>query len=336
MKAKQAAPKQDVLDVGALLGVPEDEQLAQTDGGAIRDFVKGLTGFFLTATAMEKAAVNKLATAKQLIPPTTSQADEVIQKFIQGTTADRKQVEAHWGICAIVHRFHRRLTAKRDIAVQALTDANAIGNRLHNGYTEMANRRAEQAEREAREREEFLARQERDQELARLEADAVEREESSPDLSDREESFVGFFVGGSGGVAGNGQRAAQAAGYSDALKSSARLLSSVKIQMAIKAKQGAAEIRRQAVVRAAEPITVHVDEVKPDITRAGGSYDCTTESAEIIDPDALRQAYLSGKYGLPLDLMDPSQKVCNALAKSMGPRLNTIPGLRYKSTTKVV
>lgn len=327
-KKAKAEPVVDVLDL-----IPEDEaQIISIDGGVILGWLQKAAEFFRTGRELEKSALSVLATAKGLIVPTTADADVVIQKFIQRTTADKKEIEAHWGICAVVHRVHRRLTAKRDVGVKALEEANQIGNRLHNAYTAAERRRAEEEENRRREQAEFEARQLREQELARAEQDAVEREAASPDLSDREARFVEAVWQGRN----TPETSARLAGYRDPRAAALKLAGQQKILDAIKAKQDAAEIRRQAAVRAAAPIVPDYQEVTPDIKKAAGAFDRTTVSGVIVDVDALRQAYLSGKYGLPADLMEPVQRVVNDLARQMGPRLNTIPGLRYKSETKVI
>jgi hypothetical protein len=332
MATKTKTAKADVLDL-----IPEDEQkIISIDGGVVLDWLKRASAFFTQARELQAQAVQTLSTAKGLVVPTTAESDATLQKFIQRTTADKKAIEAHWSICSAVHRIHRQLTAKREIGVRALDEANAIGNRLHNEYVAVERRKAEAEERRLREQAEFLARQEREQELARAEAEAVEREEASPELSARETEFVNLFTGINTLYKGRGQACAVAASYSDPLKASARLLSNPKIQQAIRVRQEAAEMRRQAAVRAAEPLIVDTPEVRPNVIKAPGAFDRTTVSGVVVDEAAVMEAFLSGRYGLPRNLWTINQTVVNELARQMGQRLDTIPGLRFKSTTKVI
>lgn len=316
-----------------MVPVSAEVQETNSDGETIIGWLRGLAPFFQKATALETAALSTLTTAKQLKAPESSPADEVIQKFVQKTTADAKAVEAHWAITGIVFRFHRRLTAKRDIATRALKEANEIGNRLHNAYTAAERRRVEEEERRQREAAEFLARQEREADLARAEQEAIEREAAIPELSEREARFAELFSAGTTLA----PDAARIAGYKEWGTMAAKLLALPKIIAAVKAKQEATAIRRQAEARRAMPLDVEpLPEIKPDITRAGSAHDRTTYTAEIIDAKKFVLAALGGEYGIPAIALEPSQSGLNQCARDMGELINRFPGVRLKKVTRVI
>lgn len=330
--AKREAKAAEVIDVWR----SEDEELATTDGRAIAGLVEQFRLFFRTAAALEDGARAMLIAALEIKPPTNAAEDVAVQKFIKKTTDDRKEIEAHWAITAVIHRFHRRLTSKRDVGAKALEEANTIGNKLHNAYVDAERRRAADQERREREEREFLAKQEREQELQRLEADAVAAEESSPDLSDRETMFVELFCGANSLYTGRGQACAVAAGYKDPIATAARLLSSAKIQMSIKARTQAAAIRRQVAAKAAAPVEVEHVEVKPDISRAAGMSDRTTWTGEVLDEAAAIEAFRSGKHGIPGDLFMVNPTKANEYARALHERLDLWPGMHAKKNTRAV
>jgi hypothetical protein len=312
--------------------VDEDQQLAATVGEAIRDFIKGLAAFFVTAKALEQSAFGTLEQAKLLKLPTNPDEDEAIQRFVKQTSVDKREVEEHWRITSLVSQFHRRMTARRSKATDALEEANRIGNRLHNSYTEAEKRKAAEAQERLRREAEEKARRDREAEIARMEAEAIKREESSPDLSEREQVFVDQVANH-----GDGQRAARMAGYKDPGASASRLLASAKIQKAIKAKRDAIAIRTQLAARKEEPLEVEeVPEIKPNVTRAGAAYDRTTHSAEILDEQALIAACISGKYGIPTDILTVKPAKVNEYARALQQRIELWPGVRYKRETRVI
>lgn len=321
--------------------VSEDEQLTQTDGGQIVRWLGELRKFMGRAEALERAAVETLERARAWKLPTTAAEDEQLQREIKATTADQKEIEAHWTITAAISRFHRRLTAKRSIGVGALEEANRIGNGLHNQYTEAEKRRAAAADRIAREEAEFLAKQEREHELARLEAEAVVAEEAAPELSKRETDFVNLFCGTNAAYAGRAQACAIAASFkagtsAEAAAVAARLMSNAKIQIAIKAQQQAAVIRRQAVAKAAAPVAVEYREVRPNITKAPGASDRTTWGGEVLNEAATIEAFRAGTHGIPADLFQINPAKLNEYGRSLHERLDLWPGVRHTKKTGVV
>lgn len=327
--ARKAAP---VIDVGIVIS--EDERLVGQDGGIVMQFLTGLTQFFTKATALELDAKNTLARARTMQVPQNVDEDETVQRFVKQTTVDKKAIEEHWKITSVVHQIHRRLTARRDIGAKALEEANTLGNRLHNGYVDGERRRAAAEQDRLRREAEADASRRRDEEVARMEAEALKAEEASSDLSAREQAFVAAYTGPV--CRGNGEGAAQRAGYKDPFKAAARLLSQPKILAAINAAEHAAAIRQQADARKAEPLDVQVEPVRPNISTAAGGHDRTTHGYEILDANLFIEAFRSGKYGIPVECVQPAPKGLGELARSLRERLNSIPGVRYVSTTKVV
>lgn len=321
-----------VKAAAATLAASEDQQLVEAAGIAIRNFLLAVPAFFTTAQSLERRAKESQAAAKLLSVPSTVSEDEDIQRFIKATTADRKEVESHWGITATISGFHRRMTAARSRATDALEEANNTANKLHNTYVETEKRRAAAEQERIRREAEDLARRQREEELARMEAEAVKREEASPNLSERERVFVENFH-----LRGDGIRAAQAAGFKDAAKTAARLLTLPKVMEAIRLKREAVAIREQATARKAEPVEVEVPTIRPNLAKApGGGSGRTTWSGELLDFDALMEAFLSGKHGIPRDVFMVNPVKLNEYARSLQSRLDLWPGVRAKKSTKVV
>lgn len=319
-------------EVEAELVTDEDAQLVTTAGQSIAAFIAAIGPFFTKAKALEETAIELQATAQRLALPTTAEADEQVQRFIQRTSAAKREVEAHWSITATVSGFHRRMTARRARATDALEQANKVGNQLHNAYVEAERRRVREEQDRLDREAEARARLDRDQELARMEAEAVKREEASADLSGREQVFVEQVA-----QHGDGLRAAKAAGYRDPLASSARLLSAGKIQRAVQAARDAIAIRRQAAAVKQRPLEVDIPEtVAPNVTRAPGAFDRTTHSAELVNETALIAACLAGTYGIPADILRVDPARLNEYARQLHERINLWPGVRYKKTTKVI
>jgi hypothetical protein len=314
----------------------EDQQLAASAGQAVVEFLKGLAVFFTTAKALEQHALQMKDAAQMLTAPTNAEEDLEVQRFVKRTSESKRDVEAHWKITATISNFHRRMTARRAKATDALEIANSIGNKLHNQYVEAEKRRAAAEQERLRREAEDRALAQREAELAEMERQAIEREEASGDLSERERLFVEAYTT-PGYALGDGQKAAQRAGYREPLKTAARLLSARKIQEAIAAKQEAQAIRSQAAARREAPVDVEVEEVRPNIVRAAGAFDRSTHAAELLDEAALIKAILAGTLPAQTqDLLRIDPTRLNEYARSLKERINEWPGVRYKRTTKVV
>lgn len=325
MAKKAATP--EVLDMALVDVSAEDQKLVADAGMAIRTFFSGLAAFFGTARDLEVTAKANLEKAKTLKAPTNGDEDAVIVEFVRDVAAHNKQVEDHWGITAIVSGFHRKLTAKRTLATSADEEARKIGTGLHNTYTEAERRRAAaETERQRRENEQ-RALDEQNAKAAALEAEAVAREEASAGLSEREQMFVDLYV-----LNGNVLQAAQRAGYKDAMKQAARLITLPKIAAAIKAKQEAMTLRQQATAERAKPVEVETVQVKADTNTRG---DTTTWSGEVLDAQALVEAFRSGKYGIPADVLTVNAVKLNEYARSLHERMDLWPGVRANKKTGI-
>lgn len=322
----------DILTTELVPPATEEEKAAAEDGLAIRTWSGQLAGFFVTAQTLEVKAKARETEALALVQPTTLEQDERIVAFIRGVAIDEKALEAHWTITALVSRLHRRLTGKREIAARALTAAKARGNALHNAYAEGERRRVAREAEEERVRKETAAREEQARESARLEAEAVKLEEASAELSERERQFVEMMVSGPTSARGNGTECARIAGFKKPLESAARLISLEKIQTAITAGKKALDLRTQATAKRAQPVEVEVATQKAQV--AGGGR--TTWSGEVLDVEALVAAVISGKHGIPSDVLTVNQTKLNDYARSLHERLDLWPGVRAKKTTGVV
>jgi hypothetical protein len=341
MAKRQARPVDiEVVDAPA----SPDQQLVTTDGDKLREFLGGLSTFFKRAGELERAAKERLDRARQLTAPTDAASDEKLQVFIRETKTEITTAEEHWTITAVVHNLHRRLTSARGrttgkdskgIPIGMLDQAGAIAQTLHNRYVEDAKRKAREEEDRLRREAEERARQDRERELARLEEEAVKAEAASADLSERETSFTKLVAAG-----GNSSDAARTVGYKDPDAQAARLLKAPKIVAAIESLRQAANLRKQAAATAAMPVEVEKVEVRPDITRAAGSYDLTTWSGEVFDEDALVAAVLDPRtratLGIPSDIVTIKATKINEYAGSMQELINKWPGVRaVKKTTTV-
>lgn len=344
------AKKRDVALVGEVINVqPENPELAMitNEGGIITGLLGGIQKFLRQANELEAAARTTLAEAKALraTPPQNGEDDQRVQAFVRGVNEKKKTVEEHWTITAKLSAFHRKLTAKRNVAVAALEEAAAIGNDLHAAYKAAAERKArEEADRLRREAEE-RARQERERELAELEQRRLEAEATSDGLSEREQQFVdAYYQNGELGAS-----AARAAGYKDADKQAQRLLATAKIQAALEGKRQADLLRKQAEAKKDAPILVSdVPEVRADVSKGG---DRVTWSATITDVDAFLTAMLDPmtrtKHGMPIDIIIDTMKqviksndnklpALNRYATQLTEAVGRWPGVRADKKTAVL
>lgn len=341
MAKKQARPVDiEVVDAPA----SPDQQLVSTDGDKLREFLGGLSRFFARAGEIERSAKERLDVARQFKAPTDAASDEKIQVALRETKAEIAVAEEHWTITAVVFNLHRRLTSARGrttgkdskgVPIGMLDQAVAILQNHHNRYTEDAKRKAREEEDRLNREAEERARADRERELARLEEEAVKAETQRQDLSERETTFAKLVAGG-----GNSSDAARTAGYKDPDAQAARLLKTPKIVEAIAQLRTAANLRKQATATRAMPVEVEKVEVRPDITKAAGSYDLTTWSAEVFDEDALVAAMLDPRtratLGIPSDIVTVKPTKLNEYAGSLQELINKWPGVRaVKKTTTV-
>lgn len=353
------------LNINALTAEP-DQEFVETAGRAVLTFLKGLGAFFLTARSIEAEAKQSLGIAQELQKigtPKTEAADEGVQLFIKKTTEQKKAAEAHWAITTTVHGFHRRLTARRAIATDAIEKANTIANQLHNAYVAAEQRRvAEENERRRREAE-AAEQKRRDEEAARAAAEAERIEAEAPTLSRREEAFVNYFYGSPVGTPkqalDSAERAARLAGYRDPAKAAAQLVVAQKVIDALKARQAAEEIRQQQRAKAAAP--VHVDVVQEAPRVAGVVSPRTRWGAEVLDAQRLTDAIfiefgaavaaLVGKPvedsviatmlqhhhpSIPRDVLAVDESAVRKYGESLHELIDRWPGVRHTKSTKGV
>lgn len=329
--ARQSAARATVPDPGPV----DDTRMTinavvnESDQAIVRSFLSGLVPFFRRSTELERHALDYQRDSKTLVLPTNGEEDARIQSFIKTGSAAKKTLESHWDICQAVSRLHRALTGKRGIGVAALEDGALRAQRLHNTYVENARRRAQEEEERQRREAEERARIQQEREAAQLEQQALDAEAGMQGLSDREDVFVEQFH-----KHGNGTLAAKTAGYKDPGKAAMRLLDTPKIVTAIKAKETADASRRQAAAVRAQPAIVNVEPVKADVQKVGT--DRTTWSGEIVDEVEFIHAVMSGKHGIPLDVLQINQKVLNDYARSLETRLDLWPGVRAKKSTRTI
>lgn len=332
-RARKDAPQPDIEVVDAPRS-PEHELVAQ-DGDRLRAFMGGMTKFFTRALEIEGLAKEQLMAAKALTPPTTADEDLTVQNVIRNAKITRRMNDEHWSITSVVSQLHKKLVAGRERAGQMLDEASNLAQQHHNRYVREAEQKARAEQARLRHEAEEAQRLVREAELLKMEREAVTREESSPELSEREELFVDFYL-----HSGNAESAASRAGYKDAMKSAVRLIGSPKIQAAVKAKQDAAALRQQASAKRAAPVIVDVPPVKADVARAAGSFDRSTYSAEVYDVDAFLAAALDPRtrtqLGIPASVLTFSQPAMNDCAKSLKELIDRWPGVRaVKKTTTV-
>lgn len=324
--ARQAEP---VIEMTQGLVSNPDVEIVKVDGAAIGRWVQNAEVFFTEAKALERAAATALETANALKMPTSKVEAEQLQDIIRSWNASRKHIEGYWTITSLLSKLHKAAVAYRDRGVKLYVQAAAIGNGLHNRYVETERRKVEEENRRREAEAEERQRQERDAELARLEEQALRAEAASEDLSEREQRFVARFVEG----AMRPEICARMAGYKDPQTIAARLMAMPKIQRAIEAGRTAAALRRQAEAVKHEPLVVDVEPKAADVPDGGSR---TTWSGEILDEAACREAAFAGTHGIPHDLFVISPTKLNQYAKDMKLQMNRWPGVRAKSTTRVV
>lgn len=332
--------------IGLVLGASSDELQTGQDGKTLMSFLRGLAGFFTTAKALEDTAAEKLTRAQTFTLPTNADEDVALQVFVKDVNEDDKSIDAHWEICGVAHRFHRRLTEARDRGKTANKESRRLATKLHNDYTEAEKRRvAAEAEAQRVERE-AQARREQEEQAARFDAEALEREQASPDLSAREAQFVDFIYGRMLPT-----QAAQRCGYKNPEAVGERLLGLVKIQTAIQAKRDAASLREQAEATRKQPVEVRTEPAaKPDVKKAPGAHDRTTWGAEILDVDRLTQAVLDALHGVEgplststaIDIVkagmrsDEVKTLVNKLGHQLHEKIDAVPGVRHTKKTGIV
>lgn len=327
---KQAtARKARPADIEVLPASNPDVQLVASDTTTIGAFFGNMLAFFNRATELEQAATQLLADVKKLQAPTNGDEDLRVQQLIKTANAAKKTTEEHWSICQVVSQFHRKLTAKRGIAVQALEQAADITQRHHNRWVDAERRRVQEEEDRLRREEEQRQRDIQEQQARELEAQALKAEEAREDLSDRETTFVDLVFSGV-----PPSIAAKRAGYKDPDTRGPKMLDTPKIANALEAKRQAEAARKQAEAIRRQPVAVDVERPAMDVAKIGT--DRTTWTGEIVDEVAFIHAAMSGKHGIPLDVLQINQVKLSEYARSLHERLDLWPGVRAKKTTRTI
>jgi hypothetical protein len=236
-------------------------------------------------------------------------------EFVRGAKQLKRAIEDHWSrITRSIDDLKRNMLTLKQQDLAPVEDALIRAGLVALTY-ENAERERQRVELERQRQEnEARARREREAETARLEAQALEAEESSADLSAREQAFVMAYVSGIG-ARGDARVAAERAGYKDADKQAARLLATEKIQKAIFAKRQAIELREQAAAQQAKPLDVVAPKVESNLGKAAGVSTRLTYSGECLDFDALFDAVAAGRA--PRSVLMVNGPELNAEARSL-------------------
>lgn len=315
------------------LDVPaNDEDLLQltNDGNAVATFFRGLAAWFGTQRQWEKKAEARLMGARTLMAPYDQASDELVQKFVLGTTAMEKDYEEHSSVKGLLWKLHKRAVSIHNRAAKPLEDAKTHATNLHNRYAEAERKRvAEENAKRQREADE-KARKEREAELAKLEEAALRAEAGSDKLSEREQAFVeGYYAGR---ARGNATEAARMAGFKDPFASGARLLASDKVRKTLDGKRLAESIREQQ--KAVEQAPLDVTPIEEAVSNVGrAATDVTRRGAELLDADLLMQAVFDNKLGIPRDVLMVNEVKLNQYGRDLGDIVNRWPGVRATKKT---
>ena len=322
MAKTNGAKKTKPIDAEVL---PAEVALVEQDHGLVRPYFGNVIDWWRTNKAMIVAAKERLQHARTLHQPATEEDDLLLQESLLEDKRTLKLAEDHAEpFASAFYRMHRMVTQARAEATTPLKQAADLKQQLHNGYTAEQRRLAREMEERAIRKAEEEARERQRQELAELERRAVEREEASADLSEREKKFVEAML-----KTNNAVQSAVLAGFKDGLKSGARLMSLGKVTSAIHAARDAAAIRAQALAVASEPvIPIRTDVVRTNVSRASGARERTTWSAEIFDREALHRAALAGE--VPPDILCIDEARVRKYAEDLHELLDSWPGVRSK------
>lgn len=324
---------------------PESEELTITreTSTALQTFVRGAIAFFTTARRLELRAEATLARARAIKPPTDAATDEALQRELKQSNKESKEAEDHWTpINSAMAGYHKWTVARRRRATDRHDEVKSLLQPMHNAYVESEKRRVAAETERLRLAAEQKAREDRQAELDRMEAEAFAAEAASPTLSASEQAYVREYdalIGKSyhsGEVRHCAVQACIRAGYKKPELVALKMLEAPKILAAISAMVSARAIREQAAAVKEAPLEVAVvPEVKANVTKTAGTHDRTTWSGQVVDLAAARAAWKKGTYDIPDDIwvVDPTR--LNELARLLQKNLDRMPGLRAvpKTTT---
>jgi len=314
----------------------DDERFVNNMATGIREFLRGVAGFFLTSAEIEKSAKHTLAEFRVLKTPTNLDEDMALVSKIRNCNIEWDVAKKHHEpVTSLFNAMHKRAVGWRKRPLDMLEEAAVIGNRLHNTYAAEAERKAREEEDRQRRENERRAQEQRDAEIREMEEQALLVEANADSLSDREQAFVNLLLQNY-----PPHVAATRAGFSktnNGKDAADRLMGLVKIVNAIDGYKKAAAIRQQVKATATAPLEVAtVDKVKPEIS--GGSRE--TRSAEVFNEKAFMAALLDPTqrlhYGIPAELATFNQTKLNQQARSLDEQINRWPGVRLRKDRGVV
>ena len=321
-----------------VVGQSEHLELVRGLQDGITTFFRGAGIFFKGAAELRLSARTVLARAEALTVPTDDVSDKIAQHVVVDSTRGRKANTEHWEpITKVFHKVHKVLTSGRGEAEKDFVRSASIGNRLHSDYVAEQERKArieqQRLDRLAREQ----AQRERDEETRRLEEERLKLEADSPNLSDREKSFVAAYDQHSNVIHAE-RYAGYKAGYGE------KLLEREKIQTALGLLVKKREIaREQEIVRTAPVVPKATPVVRPTFGHVVGAGSRKQRGAEIYDEAALIEAILmqaanppgEGEPVIPTDVLTVRPPKVNEYARSLGSVINEWPGVRFTQETKV-
>lgn len=340
MATKKATTKKAAVPEVLEAEAPE-VALVLTESAGLIDWLQGLATFFKTARAIEADAIATRDRVLKLPVPTTKAEDAAIRQEALAARDKRKGALAHWDpIASLLSKLHKRATSGRSRATDPLEEAEKFATRQHDTFERNEQRRAAEEQDRIRREEERKANEARERTLAEFEAAALKAEESSPDLSAREEKFVllhsGLYADGTRAAApAAAMLAAGAAGYKNPAEMAPRLIASDKIRAAITARQSAHTMRTQIEVMREMPPAIDEDKVAaaaPDLN----SGDSHTWTAECLDPVALRDAaFEQPVLGIPRDLFVLDPVALNRYARQLEKQVERWPGVKATRKTTI-
>jgi hypothetical protein len=333
---RQFPVEPDVVSQAITSMASEDEQFVSSMTGAVREFIRGMAGFFLEAQSIEQDARSTLAQFNGYQQPTSLEEDEILVSRIRSANVAYDIATKHWEpVTSLFNALHKRVVAGRKRPQELLTDAVNRGNRLHNAWDAIAEQRKRDKEEAERRENERIAREQRDAEIREMEEKALLAEANADNLSDREQAFVNLMLQNY-----PPHVAATRAGFSktnNGKDAADRLLGLVKIVNSIEGYKKAAAIRQQAAAVQHAPLeTRTVETVKKEV--ASGSR--ASRSAVVFDESAFMAALLDPTqrlhFGIPAEIATFSQTKLNQQARTLDKQINRWPGVRLDVDKSVV
>lgn len=252
-------------------------------------------------------------------------------EFIRGAKQLQRKIEEHWSrITRSVDDLKKNLLTLKRQDLAPVEDAIKSATAVALSYETIERERVRVEEERVRREAEATARVKREKEQRELEQAALKAEAGSKDLSEREQTFVDFYVRGS-----SAEKAAGLAGYKDPAGQATRLLATPKIVKAIAATRTAAEIRTQAAAKREAPLDVApTQKVESQLGKAAGVRTTTNYSAAVDDLTKFRALYMAGK--LPIEAAIPDPVYLNGQAVALKDTFEAaFPGCRLVKKTGI-